>query len=821
MKHKILLSFATFAISLAAMLGLTSQSASAAFLHNRIMDDPIFSNAYTMNAVQIDNFLNGFPNSCISPNSGFSAVVPNGYNETNGFSYGGYTSAGGVIATAAQVYGINPQVLLVTLEKEQSLVSGRNNFATYCNATSQHKYAAAAGYGCPDSGGSYSYSGISLYRRNGTVVSTVSSTCVNSQVKAGFSQQVIRAAWLLRFGQQRSLGNVGWAVVSGSWDNSDDPQSCYSGPMTEGMRQICPSGPTTYYSGIKNIDGEAVHMDSGATAALYWYTPHFHGNQLFSDLYNTWFGNSILPYAFTSPSGSPIYLYASGYKIAVPAMGVLQDFGVSPQSIQTVSQATIDSIPTPQSGDGVSATLSYLIKSPSDSDGDGASVYLVTVGQKYQIATMQQFADFGFDQGNIAYLPLSYINSLPGSQTLSNYIQLPTSAVFQVASAQKRIIFEYSTYQSVNPSDAHTQVSYYTANLLASGMPLVSHNVLVKKPDSQAVYVLSSGNYYTVPTFNAYTCWGFDAAQGTPLYTVGDGSYIGTITPTGTVPPCLVTASGTTYMMSGNTKYTVPGSYGISGTTTSDANIISMLNTLPSAATPLKQYIKSNAQSAVWFLEGGVKKPIPSYSNFALLGVTSSQIDTLDNSAVPAISTSSLKLGQGQLVKTDTSGAVYVISGSNRLLFARSIDYEAYGNRWEWIETYPAATLDAAYPYAGVSVSPWLYDAPSGKVYLIDKNGCYYFTPAMLTHYGLNQSTISSAQSYASSIFVNIDLPGCRTAVQYAKQTDGPGVYWVENGTKRAFSTWSGFLNHAGSQNPFITTVSPPLLNSITTGPPL
>ena len=43
-------------------------------------------------------------------------------------------------------------------------------------------------------------------------------------------------------------------------------------------------------------------MDSGATAALYWYTPHFNGNQNFENLFSTWFGslygNTIGPSAF-------------------------------------------------------------------------------------------------------------------------------------------------------------------------------------------------------------------------------------------------------------------------------------------------------------------------------------------------------------------------------------------------------------------------------------------------------------------------------------------------------------------------------------------
>lgn len=307
-----------FIAGLFSPLLLSLQPAHADFYSNRLMDDAIFDNVHSMSASQINNFLNNFPQSCISPNSSFEARVPSGYSPSGGFTYGNFTSAGQVIATAAQVYGINPQVLLVTLEKEQSLVTGRSS-STYCGS-SEHKYAAAMGYGCPDSGGSFSYNGVSLYRRAGVERTSTGNTCVNSASKAGFSQQVIRAAWLLKFGQQRSQGNVGWAVITGSWDNSDDPQSCYSGPMTRGTWKKCPNGPAVFYDGYKTIDGTPVQMETGTTAALYWYTPHFHGNQNFVKLFEQTFGfgstrNPFFAAQYHSQSPYPVINSGAGRTI--------------------------------------------------------------------------------------------------------------------------------------------------------------------------------------------------------------------------------------------------------------------------------------------------------------------------------------------------------------------------------------------------------------------------------------------------------------------------------------------------------------------------
>ncbi len=288
------LSLAIFSVLLVtAAFVLVAPKTKAAFNSNNLMADSIFSDSSSMSAADINNFLNGLASSCISPNSGFEARVPSGYSPSGGFTFGDFTSAGQVIATAAQVYRVNPRVLLATLQKEQGLVTGTASYG--CNQANENEYAAAMGYGCPDSGTSHSWTGVSLYRRNGVEHTTASSTCVSTSTAAGFSQQVIRGAWLLAFGQQRSRGNTSWAVVTGNWNNSDDPGTCYGGPMTQGYRKRCSSDANAvYYDGYTTIDGTSTHMDTGATAALYWYTPHFSGNQNFDNIYSNWWGSPII-----------------------------------------------------------------------------------------------------------------------------------------------------------------------------------------------------------------------------------------------------------------------------------------------------------------------------------------------------------------------------------------------------------------------------------------------------------------------------------------------------------------------------------------------
>lgn len=248
----------------------------ATYTNNNIMDDAIFDNVGSMNGSQIDSWLsNNYPHGCLT---GFYTPDLTGYSPSTGFTYGGNVSAGTAIYHAAQAYGINPQVIIATLQKESSVVSGDASYR--CNYIN-----TAMGYDCPDSG----------------------SCPVNPATESGFSKQIIHAAWMLRFHEQRSKGNVGWQETKPGWDNSDDPASCYSGRMTQGSFRICPNGAIVSYDGLTSIDGTSVHLDTGATAALYDYTPHFAGNRNFVNIFTNWFGETHIPAYAWQPVSLNIY----------------------------------------------------------------------------------------------------------------------------------------------------------------------------------------------------------------------------------------------------------------------------------------------------------------------------------------------------------------------------------------------------------------------------------------------------------------------------------------------------------------------------------
>jgi hypothetical protein len=412
---KILLSLSAVLIFLAVSITLLHPSpAHAAFNANNLIDDLTFDNVNSMSPIQIDGWLNTyFPSSCISTNHGFQAVDPIGYSHSSGYIYGGNVSAGQVIYDAAQAYGVNPQVLLATLQKEQSLISGGAGCSTLA-------YAGAMGYGCPDSGTTHTWTGVSLYTLNGTTVTSVSGTCVNGASIVGFSQQVINAAWLLKFGEQRSEGKTSWAVIKGAWDNTDDLARCYGGPMTQGSFKRCPSDPSpTFYDGLVTIDGSSTHMDNGATAALYWYTPHFSGNQHFDSIFNQYFGiqyandtYSPHPNGTLISLGGQVHLIENGVKRWITNGDVFNSYGYPWFQVKIGSTGDAGLAQGPDINTLAPGTIFRTDNSP---------VYVITYESgtlvKQQISAVA-FDSLGYSWNEVVYVPPGNVLAATASSIL-------------------------------------------------------------------------------------------------------------------------------------------------------------------------------------------------------------------------------------------------------------------------------------------------------------------------------------------------------------------------------------------------------------------
>lgn len=422
---------------------ISNHPAQAITNNNNLVDDFTFDNVNSLNAHQINDFLNSFPNSCISLNSGFSSADPIGYSPNyphvdGKWLYGSPVSAGQVIYDAAVAHGLNPQVLITKLQNEEQLVDGSGG----CSST--WRYASAVGYACTDSDTythDYSYTGADpysdsttlatpIYYRNGTPVNSITGSCVNHNYYAGFSEQVVHAAWALSIWRHKSEGQTGWAAIKGNWNHCDDTNTCpanmnipsswacYGGLMTQGTFKRCPADSSgVYYDGYATIDGQALHMDNGATAALYVYTPHI---QSFDSIFNQYFGSQFSNDSFTPhPNGSLIayngrvYLVDNGTKRWIVTGYIFDSYNYNWGLIKT---ATTGDANLPSGTNIDTLAPGTIFKT------DNSPVYVVTYENgslvKQQIS-LSAFNSLGYSWGEVVYIPPSGIPAATSSTILT------------------------------------------------------------------------------------------------------------------------------------------------------------------------------------------------------------------------------------------------------------------------------------------------------------------------------------------------------------------------------------------------------------------
>ena len=262
-KHLLLCVFTFFMISSLAFLMTKNLKKIHAydfsnFNPGNIISDGVMSNANAMSVEEIQRFLTS-KNACKDTNIAKAKSYPGlRYHIENGhfvclseetFEYNGQKqTAAQVIYDAARDFQINPQVLIVLLEKEQGLITD-----TWPNHI---QYRSATGFGCPD-------------------------TAECDSKYYGFRNQVRNAASMFR------------SVLSGGWTNY---------PVGKNYVQYHPN---------PNCGGSVINIENRATSALYRYTPYqpnvgalanypgtsycgAYGNRNFYVTFRQWFGSPNL-----------------------------------------------------------------------------------------------------------------------------------------------------------------------------------------------------------------------------------------------------------------------------------------------------------------------------------------------------------------------------------------------------------------------------------------------------------------------------------------------------------------------------------------------
>lgn len=238
------------------------------FRPGAIISDEVFFDSGTMDAGAVQRFLDSKVAKCSSGYICLKDYRQDTWNRSADPMCGAYQgataeSAASIIVKVARACGINPQVLIVLLQKEQSLV-------TRTSPTAGH-YRSATGYGCPD-------------------------TAPCDEQYYGFYNQVYKAAWAFkRYNNPPGTGpGTSWSTV-------------YS-------RYAPGKSVDVYYHPSTSCGSSKVFIENKATAALYFYTPYQPNQAALSAGYGT--GDSCSAYGNRN-----FYNYMIDWFGATPSVG--------------------------------------------------------------------------------------------------------------------------------------------------------------------------------------------------------------------------------------------------------------------------------------------------------------------------------------------------------------------------------------------------------------------------------------------------------------------------------------------------------------------
>jgi len=732
--------------------------ATSTFQAGHIIDDNIFINDNALSAAQIQTFLNDMISSvggCYSPGS-HPGSSPNGacineYCENtstlqNNFSSAstcsnGEISAAQIIYDAAQQYDINPEVLLVTMQKEQGLVT--DNWPWY------DEYQSAMGYSCPDSSG-----------------------CSSSY--ADFYQQVDGAAWQFR----DYLNNPGAFDYWIGSNNIDYAPGC--GGSTVDIQNAATAALYIYtpYQPDSNVlaNTNPIGSSSGAGPAISDHCAAY-GNRNFWWYFNTWFGPSIdTNVSIGEETGTnTYYVLYDGQKQGIPSQDVLDAWGLNGLPVTSLDSAVFNSIPTAstilsrysvntQNGQAYFADNGNLF-SVSAND---ASVWNFSSQSQAQVSS--DLINFSNYQGEIK----SYVY-VSGSPTIyavddgavhgipsSNLYELwagPNYSAMQLSSSYFNTMTSGSTIQSpeftyggqtfVASDDVAYGLTSATQSLVPSSWtPIAIQQGLLNtfstggnlkymvQGSSQTVYLLDAGTLRGIPNGEVYSAFQSNGSLSTSYVS---SAFLADI-PSGSV------VSGN-LIKDNNNYYTV-----YNGLHLLSSELITAYNAsnnalpfqtnytaiLPSGS-PATRFVNEPGSQAIFYVDSGDKLPFSNPAAYTLVG--GGAVTNLTSAVLNQLSTGTVMSNY-----VSNGGVNYLLDGTNAYTVSNSNVAQAWG-----LNSPVAISSQAIADYTAAGQLTQNIQIPDGHFCLVDSRNYYCAEdPQTLANWQLNVGAIKPSQQLVS-----------------------------------------------------------------------
>ena len=436
----------------------TAQAAppGTAFDPGLIISDSVFFDFGTMSVGEIQRFLDSRVSDCRATdpaidclkNAKFEipetpATGPTEVGPCAAIPANPQASAAQVIHAIATACGINPRVLIVTLQKEQGLVTSTK--------PTEYMYRAAMGFGCPDS-----------------------DPGICGKVYVGLFNQLYRAAKQFRW-----YGNP-----AGSF-------TYWKPGRVISMR----------YNPKASCGSKSFLLKNQATANLYYYTPYTpndaalrnlygtgdscsaYGNRNFWRFYHDWFGSPIGGGYLLKSETSGNYLIVNNQRYLISdekLLAALEPLG----PLGVISQAYLDSFQD-------AGSMSQIVL-----DATTNTRFVLAGQKKYEVKECSIAAEYGLDCNSAIPLLSLQLDNFQSGGTLTRLTSVGSSQ-FWVEDSKYRLVVDPLALSTVGgQSESSIDLDVNLLPTLSGGAPLASELATFALAGSKDLLIASGGKTY-------------------------------------------------------------------------------------------------------------------------------------------------------------------------------------------------------------------------------------------------------------------------------------------------------------------------------------
>lgn len=826
--------FALFALSLTMSLACViitgAEKAKAAYDGGNIIDNSIFLNAAAMSKENIQSFLEskgaGLANLSFVLDCDVAGAQGKQAYLSIGAPCGSNIPASHIIYYASQIYGVNPQVTLATMQKEQSLTTAANPTSWQLNQ--------AMGYACPTSG--------------------------NCEESSSFFYQIDNGTWVKRFHYERARGNMNWWYTSTSWTCGTSKPSFYTPNLYPGQN-------VNFIDPYSGVHYATIYIQNAATSAFYCYTPHafnnhtnsphpqelkgssrcypshpsagsvgrcYTGSYNFVKFFELWFGSTRngehVWRVIQAPNDARLFLQVGNTKRWIPNGEIYADWRLNQYQTEQLTANEFDAIPTipDLTRLGTSGQYHYIVEggrrhyipnnylslwgyqntiaAPVNSllltipeyepvgrfmkSADG-SYWLMNGGVRHYMATSDVHA-WGVNSANVVGITDSYLLQISASTPLTRFVK-SSGTDYVVDQGGLLRMPDAATAQTWSPG-GFTSIGSAAIGFTPSRGDA---GFLVKATDSPHWFMLIDGKKYYVPSGNHAVNWGASPSGLVPI----ESSLLSQFPSGGNLTN--FTKDITTqavYLLDGQKHHITSGDL-LSTVITSASEVLdsssARLSKISNGSAYSKPFVIISNTPHLYLLDAGKRYHV--HSMALSNAFNSSGYLQLSGSFISAVPQSSAAIHS---VFKDEQDNLYLADGGKKRMIDASVEDAWKSSLNPTLSDELVGMLPAG---QGVINSP--YVKLSGVTYVIDQGTKIKVNPSLLTNYPGSGSAATQD---------NDTLPVSSTQANHLlKSRDDQKVWFINQGAKTevgfAQQVTLGYLSAglvpAVVDNTFLTTI--------------